>query len=47
LGLGLRIATRLIELLAGDLRVRSETSQGTQFIVTIPARAAAQNSQLH
>jgi signal transduction histidine kinase len=47
LGLGLRIATRLIELLGGDLRVRSEAGQGTQFIVTIPARAATQNSQLH
>jgi signal transduction histidine kinase len=47
LGLGLRIATRLIELLGGDLRVRSEASLGTQFIVTIPARAAATNSQLH
>jgi len=47
LGLGLRIATRLIELLGGDLRVRSEAAQGTQFIVTIPARPAVQNSQLH
>jgi len=47
LGLGLRIATRLIELLGGDLRVRSEASQGTQFIVTIPARAGAQNTPLH
>jgi signal transduction histidine kinase len=40
LGLGLRMATRLIELLGGDLRVRSETGQGTQFIVTVPARPA-------
>jgi signal transduction histidine kinase len=47
LGLGLRIATRLIELLGGDLRVRSEAALGTQFIVTIPARAAATNSHLH
>lgn len=47
LGLGLRIATRLIELLGGDLRVRSEAGQGAQFIVTIPARAATPNSQLH
>lgn len=47
LGLGLRIATRLIELLGGDLRVRSEAGQGTQFIVTIPARAATSNAQLH
>jgi signal transduction histidine kinase len=47
LGLGLRIATRLIELLGGDLRVRSEASQGTHFIVTIPARAAIQTPHLH
>ncbi|MGH3054355.1 MAG: response regulator [Gaiellaceae bacterium] len=47
LGLGLRIATRLIELLGGDLRVRSDAGQGTQFIVTIPARAATPNTQLH
>lgn len=47
LGLGLRIATRLIELLGGDLRVRSEATQGTQFIVTIPARAPSSTSQLH
>ncbi|MFQ5665583.1 MAG: response regulator [Candidatus Binatia bacterium] len=47
LGLGLRIATRLIELLGGDLRVRSEVGQGTQFIVTIPARPSAASSQLH
>jgi len=48
LGLGLRIATRLIEILGGDLRVRSEADQGTQFIVTIPARApTAPNSRLH
>ena len=48
LGLGLRIATRLIEVLGGDLRVRSEADQGTQFIVTLPARApAAPNPRLH
>lgn len=38
LGLGLRMATRLIELLAGDLRVHSEPGQGTQFTITLPAR---------
>jgi signal transduction histidine kinase len=49
LGLGLRMATRLIELLGGDLRVRSEANQGTQFIVTLPVHAttAHQNRQLH
>jgi len=47
LGLGLRMATRLIELLGGDLRVRSETGQGTQFVVTVPARPSTPSKQLH
>jgi signal transduction histidine kinase len=47
LGLGLRMATRLVELLGGDIRVRSEASQGTQFIITIPARASAPTQHLH
>ncbi len=38
LGIGLRLATRLIELLGGAIRVRTEVGKGTQFIVTIPAR---------
>ncbi len=38
LGIGLRMATRLIELLGGTIRVRTEVGKGTQFIVTIPAR---------
>jgi signal transduction histidine kinase len=46
LGLGLRIATRLIELLGGDLRVRSEAAQGTQSFVTIPVRPVVRNSPL-
>jgi signal transduction histidine kinase len=41
LGLGLRIATRLVELLGGSIRVRSESNQGTQFIVTLPPRPSA------
>ena len=41
LGLGLRMATRLIELLGGAIRVRTEVGQGTQFIVTVPARPTA------
>jgi signal transduction histidine kinase len=41
LGLGLRIATRLVELLGGNIRVRSESNQGTQFIVTLPPRPSA------
>jgi signal transduction histidine kinase len=47
LGLGLRMATRLIELLGGDLRVRSESGQGTQFVVTIPARPNHTSAHLH
>ncbi len=39
LGLGLRMATRLVELLGGEIRcARSEIGQGTQFVVTVPAR---------
>jgi signal transduction histidine kinase len=38
LGLGLRMATRLVELLGGTIRVRSEANQGTLFVVTILAR---------
>jgi len=38
LGLGLRMATRLVELLGGDIRVHTERNQGTQFIVSLPAR---------
>jgi signal transduction histidine kinase len=47
LGLGLRMATRLVELLGGDLRVRSEPGQGTQFIVTLPARPNVPAARLH
>lgn len=47
LGLGLRMATRLIELLGGDLRVRSEANLGTHFTVTLPVRANATYQHLH
>jgi signal transduction histidine kinase len=47
LGLGLRMATRLIELLGGDLRVSSEAGRGTQFVVTLPCRPSPSNPQLH
>lgn len=47
LGLGLRMATRLIELLGGDLRVVSEAGRGTQFVVTIPCRPSSSNLRLH
>jgi signal transduction histidine kinase len=45
LGLGLRLATRLVEFLGGDLRVRSEAGSGTQCIVTLPARRVAPHDQ--
>jgi len=38
LGIGLRMATRLIELLGGTIRVRTAVGQGTSFIVTLPVR---------
>ena len=47
LGLGLRMATRLIELLGGDLRVASEAGRGTQFIVTVPCRPSPSSLRLH
>ncbi len=47
LGLGLRLATRLVELLGGDIHVRTEVSQGTQFLVTIPARPSTAAAHLH
>jgi signal transduction histidine kinase len=47
LGLGLRMATRLVELLGGDIRARSEANQGTQFVVTIPARPGPSGLRLH
>ncbi|HVN86573.1 MAG TPA: hybrid sensor histidine kinase/response regulator [Candidatus Binatia bacterium] len=46
LGLGLRIATRLVEFLGGDLRIRSEAGQGTQCIVTLPAGRLGGKSHL-
>ena len=46
LGLGLRMATRLVELLGGDIRVRSEANQGTQFVLTILARPSP-SARLH
>jgi signal transduction histidine kinase len=47
LGLGLRTATRLIELLGGHLRVASEAGRGTQFVVTIPCRPRPSRLRLH
>ncbi|MBI4515428.1 MAG: hybrid sensor histidine kinase/response regulator [Deltaproteobacteria bacterium] len=41
LGLGLRLATRLVEFIGGDLHIRSEAGRGTRCTVTIPARRAS------
>ena len=38
LGIGLRMATRLIELIGGALRVRTEVGRGSLFVVTVPVR---------
>jgi signal transduction histidine kinase len=47
LGLGLRVASRLIGLLGGDLRVRSEAGHGTHLVVTLPARPGISTPRLH
>jgi two-component system, sensor histidine kinase and response regulator len=47
LGIGLRIATRLTELLGGRLHVQSERGRGTQVTVTIPSHQRAANLSLH
>lgn len=47
LGIGLRMATRLVELLGGDIHVRTEVGQGTQFIVTLPTRPTPPAAHLH
>jgi signal transduction histidine kinase len=38
LGLGLRIATRLVEFVGGDFRIRSEPGGGTHCTITLPAQ---------
>jgi signal transduction histidine kinase len=43
LGIGLRMATRLIELLGGSIRARTEVGKGSQFTVTLPARPTPSN----
>jgi signal transduction histidine kinase len=43
-GLGLTISRRLVELLAGEIRVESEAGQGSRFLVRIPLIAPQENS---
>jgi signal transduction histidine kinase len=40
LGLGLRMAMRLVHILGGDMRVRSEPGKGTVVVVTLPSQPA-------
>jgi signal transduction histidine kinase len=47
LGLGLRMATRLIDLLGGSLQIRSELGHGTHVTITIPSRQNALSRSLH
>jgi signal transduction histidine kinase len=47
LGLGLRIATRLTDLLGGQLRVASTRGNGTQVTLSIPTRPGGPNPLLH
>jgi signal transduction histidine kinase len=47
LGVGLRVAMRLLQLLGGSLQATSETAHGTRFIVTIPDSPRPQPPRLH
>lgn len=47
LGIGLRIATRLTEILGGRLDMHSERGRGTRVTVTIPSHQRASNLSLH
>jgi signal transduction histidine kinase len=47
LGLGMRLATRLIQILGGEMRIHSEIDRGTQVVVTIPTRLGAMTASLH
>jgi PAS domain S-box-containing protein len=44
-GLGLPLASRLIDLHGGTISVRSEPSQGTVFTITLPRRQAATDTR--
>ena len=43
-GLGLSISRRMAELLGGDIVLRSEVGQGSEFVLLLPERSAAANA---
>jgi len=47
LGVGLRVATRLLQLLGGSLQATSEAEHGTRFMVTIPDSPQSEPPRLH
>lgn len=47
LGVGLRVATRLVHLLGGSLQATSETEHGTRFTITLPEGAQTGAPHLH
>ncbi|MFN8628210.1 MAG: hybrid sensor histidine kinase/response regulator [Candidatus Binatia bacterium] len=47
LGLGLRIATRLADLMGSHLRMTSERGRGTLVTLTVPTRSGSPNPFLH
>ncbi|MEM9409683.1 MAG: response regulator [Planctomycetota bacterium] len=45
-GLGLSIATKLVELMGGELKVQSEIDQGTEFFFNLPFTLGVQSESL-
>jgi len=47
LGLGMRLATRLVQLLGGEIDIHSEIDRGTRVVVIIPTRPGTFTAALH
>jgi protein-histidine pros-kinase len=47
LGVGLRVATRLLQLLGGSLQATSEAAHGTRFTIALPDYPQAGSTHLH